>query len=76
MSQDALGQLKHLKTARARWPFPDVIRFCCCCCNICSIMSSRRVLVIIIETAASGAEIVGARAVISRAAGIVVDVSD
>ena len=24
MSQDALGQLKHLKTARARWPFPDV----------------------------------------------------
>ena len=23
MSQDALGQLKHLKTARARWPFPD-----------------------------------------------------
>jgi len=27
MSQDALGQLKHLKTARARWPFPDVERF-------------------------------------------------
>jgi len=26
MSQDALGQLKHLKTARARWPFPDVSR--------------------------------------------------
>jgi len=26
MSQDALGQLKHLKTARARWPFPDVMR--------------------------------------------------
>jgi len=26
MSQDALGQLKHLKTARARWPFPDVDR--------------------------------------------------
>jgi len=25
MSQDALGQLKHLKTARARWPFPDVL---------------------------------------------------
>jgi len=25
MSQDALGQLKLLKTARARWPFPDVI---------------------------------------------------
>ena len=25
MSQDALGQLKHLKTARARWPFPDVV---------------------------------------------------
>jgi len=24
MSQDALGLLKHLKTARARWPFPDV----------------------------------------------------
>jgi len=24
MSQDALGQLKHLKTAKARWPFPDV----------------------------------------------------
>jgi len=24
MSQDALGQLKHLKTARARWPWPDV----------------------------------------------------
>jgi len=24
MSQNALGQLKHLKTARARWPFPDV----------------------------------------------------
>jgi len=24
MSQDALGQLKNLKTARARWPFPDV----------------------------------------------------
>ena len=24
MSQDALGQLKHLKTARARWPLPDV----------------------------------------------------
>ena len=23
MSQGALGQLKHLKTARARWPFPD-----------------------------------------------------
>jgi len=23
MSQDALGQLKHLKTARARWPFSD-----------------------------------------------------
>ena len=23
MSQDAIGQLKHLKTARARWPFPD-----------------------------------------------------
>jgi len=23
MSQDALGQLKHLKMARARWPFPD-----------------------------------------------------
>ena len=23
MSQDALGQLKHLKTAKARWPFPD-----------------------------------------------------
>jgi len=23
MSQDALGQLKHLKTTRARWPFPD-----------------------------------------------------
>jgi len=23
MSQDALGQLKHLKTARSRWPFPD-----------------------------------------------------
>ena len=23
MSQDALGLLKHLKTARARWPFPD-----------------------------------------------------
>jgi len=22
MSQDAVGQLKHLKTARARWPFP------------------------------------------------------
>jgi len=27
MSQDALGQLKHLKTARARWPFPDVSAF-------------------------------------------------
>jgi len=26
MSQNALGQLKHLKTARARWPFPDVLR--------------------------------------------------
>ena len=25
MSQDVLGQLKHLKTARARWPFPDVL---------------------------------------------------
>ena len=25
MPQDALGQLKHLKTARARWPFPDVM---------------------------------------------------
>jgi len=25
MSQDALGLLKHLKTARARWPFPDGI---------------------------------------------------
>ena len=25
MSQDALGQLKHLKTARAGWPFPDVL---------------------------------------------------
>ena len=25
MSQNALGQLKHLKTARARWPFPDVV---------------------------------------------------
>jgi len=25
MSQDALGQLKHLKTARARWPFPDAV---------------------------------------------------
>jgi len=25
MSQDALGQLKHPKTARARWPFSDVI---------------------------------------------------
>ena len=25
MSQDALGQLKHLKTAKARWPFPDVL---------------------------------------------------
>jgi len=25
MTQDALGQLKHLKTARARWPFPDVL---------------------------------------------------
>ena len=24
MSQGALGQLKHLKTASARWPFPDV----------------------------------------------------
>ena len=24
MSQDAIGQLEHLKTARARWPFPDV----------------------------------------------------
>ena len=24
MPQDALGQLKHLKTARARWSFPDV----------------------------------------------------
>jgi len=24
MFQDALGLLKHLKTARARWPFPDV----------------------------------------------------
>ena len=23
MLQDALGQLKHLKTVRARWPFPD-----------------------------------------------------
>jgi len=23
MSQDALGLLKHLKTARARWSFPD-----------------------------------------------------
>jgi len=23
MSQDSLGLLKHLKTARARWPFPD-----------------------------------------------------
>jgi len=53
-----------------------IIRFCCCCCNICSIMSLRRVLVVVIETAAGGAEIVGARAVISRAAGIVVDVSD
>jgi len=29
MSQDALGQLKHLKTARARWPFPDVVRLVC-----------------------------------------------
>jgi len=27
MSQDALGQLKHLKTARARWPFPDAAEF-------------------------------------------------
>ena len=27
MSQDALGQLKHLKTARARWPFPDAASF-------------------------------------------------
>jgi len=53
-----------------------IIRFCCCCCNICSIMSLRRILVVVIETAAGGAEIVGARAVISRAAGIVVDVSD
>jgi len=25
MSQDALGLLKHLKTARARWPFPDAL---------------------------------------------------
>jgi len=25
MSQDALGQLKHLKTASARWPFPDAV---------------------------------------------------
>ena len=25
MSHNALGQLKHLKTARARWPFPDVL---------------------------------------------------
>jgi len=25
MSQNALGQLKHLKTARARWPFPDAV---------------------------------------------------
>jgi len=25
MFQDALGQLKHLKTARARWPFSDVV---------------------------------------------------
>ena len=25
MSQDALGLLKHLKTARARWPFPDEV---------------------------------------------------
>ena len=25
MPQDALGQLKHLKTARARWPFPDAV---------------------------------------------------
>jgi len=25
MSQDAIGLLKHLKTARARWPFPDVV---------------------------------------------------
>ena len=53
-----------------------VIRFCCCCCNICSTMSSRRVLVVVVGTAAGGAEIAGARAVISRAAGIVVDVSD
>jgi len=29
MSQDALGQLKHLKTARARWPFPDAGRVAC-----------------------------------------------
>ena len=28
MSQDALGLLKHLKTARARWPFPDVGLLC------------------------------------------------
>jgi len=26
MSQGVLGQLKHLKTARARWPFPDEAR--------------------------------------------------
>jgi len=26
MSQDALGLLKHLKTARARWPFPDEVQ--------------------------------------------------
>ena len=35
-------------------------------------MSSRRVLVVVVGTAAGGAEIAGARAVISRAAGIVV----
>ena len=29
MSQDALGLLKHLKTARARWPFPDVCSLLC-----------------------------------------------
>ena len=28
MSQDALGLLKHLKTARARWPFPDGAFIC------------------------------------------------
>jgi len=46
MSQDALGQLKHLKTARARWPFPDVVflplQLLCRARNSCPHPSGRR----------------------------------